>query len=51
MEYLLDYASPETRLLGEELIRSRLERMDGRQRATASKILEQVRAGRRDVYV
>ena len=51
MEYLLDYASPETRLLGEELIRGRLERMDGRQRATASKILEQVRAGSRDVYV
>jgi 2-iminoacetate synthase len=51
MEYLLDYASPETRRLGENLIQAQLERMDGRQRATSSKAIEQVSAGRRDVYV
>ena len=51
MEYLLDYASPETRLLGEDLIGTQLERMDARQRAIASNALEQVRGGRRDVFV
>lgn len=51
MEYLLDYASPGTRLLGENLIQTQLERMDARQRATSSKALELVRGGRRDVFV
>jgi 2-iminoacetate synthase len=51
MEYLLDYASPDTRLLGEDLIRKQLDRMDARQRAIASNALELVRGGRRDVFV
>jgi 2-iminoacetate synthase len=51
MEYLLDYASPDTRLLGENLIRTELDRMDARQRAIASNALELVRGGRRDVFV
>ncbi len=50
-EYLIDYASSGTRLAGEKLIAAHLERMDPRQRATASKLLDQVRGGRRDVYV
>lgn len=51
LEYLIDYASPATREAGEKLITSQLDRMDARLRATASKMLEQVRTGRRDVYV
>ena len=51
LEYLIDYASSGTRLAGEKLIATHLERMDNRQRATASKMLDQVRDGRRDVYV
>jgi 2-iminoacetate synthase len=51
LEYLIDYASSGTRLAGEKLIATHLERMDQRQRATASKMLDQVRDGRRDVYV
>ncbi|MHC1726193.1 MAG: [FeFe] hydrogenase H-cluster radical SAM maturase HydG [Syntrophobacteraceae bacterium] len=51
LEYLIDYASPATRLAGEKLIVSRLDHMDAHLRATASKMLEQVRGGRRDVYV
>ncbi len=51
LEYLIDYASPETRRSGEELVEKQLDRMDARQRATASRMLAQVREGRRDVYV
>lgn len=51
IEYLIDYASPETRSAGERLISGHLDRMSLKARATASKMLDQVRAGRRDVYV
>lgn len=51
LEYLIDYASPETRRSGEQLVEKQLDRMDARQRATVSKMLAQVREGRRDVYV
>jgi 2-iminoacetate synthase len=49
-EYLLDYASAETRSVGERLIVSTLERMDAGARQTAEKLLVQVRAGKRDVF-
>ncbi len=48
-EYLLDYASPQTREVGEALIASTLERMDARQREVSARLLEKVKAGRRDV--
>jgi 2-iminoacetate synthase len=51
MEYLLDYASPPTREVGEKLVRSVLKGMDAKQRATSSRLIEQVRAGKRDVYI
>jgi len=51
LEYLIDYASPETRTAGEKLISSQLEAMDGRRRATASRMLDRVRAENRDVYI
>ena len=51
MEYLLDYASPQTQQVGETLIRNVLQGMDEKQRATSSKLIEKVRAGKRDVYI
>ncbi len=49
-EYLLDYASPATRAVGERLIAQTLERMDAPVRLTSEKLLAAVRGGRRDVY-
>lgn len=51
LEYLLDYASPDTVAAGERLIEKQLARMDDRLRRTASKMLDKVRGGRRDVYI
>lgn len=51
MEYLLDYASPATREVGERRITAALATMDDRPRRTAEKLIEQVRAGKRDVFV
>jgi 2-iminoacetate synthase len=50
LEYLLDYAGPQTRADGEMLIPALLEGMEEGPRATSRRLLEQVRAGRRDVY-
>jgi 2-iminoacetate synthase len=49
-EYLIDYASAATRQVGEGVIQATLERMDEKQRGISTRLLEQVRAGRRDVY-
>jgi 2-iminoacetate synthase len=51
LEYLIDYASPETRLAGGKLIAAELDRMEEHRKAKASKMLDRVRAGERDVYV
>jgi 2-iminoacetate synthase len=51
LEYLIDYATPETREAGERLINAHLAEMEPRLRATASRMLETVRGGRRDVFV
>jgi len=50
-EYLLDYASPETVVVGEKLIASTLEKMDAGQKNASTQMLEKVRAGQRDVYI
>jgi 2-iminoacetate synthase len=50
LEYLLDYASPETRAIGEKTIAQRLNAMDARGRSVAEKLLTRVRDGKRDVY-
>jgi 2-iminoacetate synthase len=49
-EYLLDYASPETRKDGEHLIQRTLKGMNPLQRSVSEHLLEQVRAGKRDVF-
>jgi len=50
LEYLLDYASPETRLIGEKLIQDTLARMDEKPRRVSEKLLARVRGSERDVY-
>ncbi len=50
LEYLLDYASPETCKTGEKLIEETLAAMNPLQRATSMSLMDQVRAGKRDVF-
>ena len=50
-EYLMDYASPETRQVGDRLVVTMLEGMTGKQQTIAEKLVRQVRAGKRDVFV
>ena len=49
LEYLLDYGSGETRAIGEALIAQKTAAMDDVRRAHTEKMLDQVRAGGRDV--
>lgn len=48
-EYLIDYASKETRKIGEELIERELERMPQERRRIVEKLLQKLEAGERDV--
>ena len=48
-EYLLDYASPATRLVGEKLIAETLAASPPSQRAISENLVAQVKAGKRDV--
>lgn len=50
MEYLLDYASYETRLIGEDLIDDVIDSMEGVARERALVMLEKVKKGKRDMY-
>ncbi|NLN59810.1 MAG: [FeFe] hydrogenase H-cluster radical SAM maturase HydG [Deltaproteobacteria bacterium] len=50
MEYLLDYATPNTRREGENLIEHVLSQMTGKQRSVSGKMLERIRSGKRDVF-
>lgn len=50
MEYLQDYGSPETRQVGETCIRDALAAMDELPRRRAENAIEQVKAGKRDVF-
>jgi len=49
-EYLLDYASPETRLVGERCIAESLDRLEPAARRAAETLIAKVRAGGRDVF-
>jgi 2-iminoacetate synthase len=52
MEYLLDYASPETLRAGEALIEKKIgDSDDPKWTATARKLVDNVKAGRRDCYI
>jgi 2-iminoacetate synthase len=50
MEYLMDYASYETRLVGEDLIDDAINSMHGLARERAIKLLEKVKKGNHDMY-
>ena len=49
-EYLMDYATPETRSVGERLIRKTLDEMTPAQRTISESLVNQVKAGQRDVF-
>jgi 2-iminoacetate synthase len=51
LEYLLDYASPKTREIGEQLIEARVSAMGEVEGRRTKKILEALRVGKRDVFV
>ena len=50
LEYLLDYASEETRAVGERCITQTLGAMDEWPRHRAEQLMARVRGGERDVY-
>ena len=50
MEYLMDYASYETRLIGEDLIDDAINSMEGIARERAVTLLEKVKKGKHDMY-
>ena len=49
-EYLMDYASPETKEVGEALIDSAVKEMEPEARARTEKMVAEVRSGKRDIY-
>lgn len=49
-EYLMDYASYQTRLIGEDLIEDVMDSMEGSARERAFHLLEKVKKGKRDIY-
>lgn len=51
LEYLEDYASPETKAAGEKRIAEALQQMTARQARTAEQLIQKVRVGDRDVFV
>ncbi|HUD21897.1 MAG TPA: [FeFe] hydrogenase H-cluster radical SAM maturase HydG [Acidobacteriaceae bacterium] len=50
-EYLEDYASPETKAVGEQHMLTHIAQMDARQQRIARPMIAAVRSGKRDVYV
>lgn len=49
-EYLMDYASYETKLIGEDLIDDVIDSMEGIARERAVRLLDKVKKGNRDMY-
>lgn len=49
-EYLQDYASPETRAIGEKLINDTIAAMPPKQKQRTESLVNQVRQGKRDVF-
>lgn len=51
LEFLLNYATPYTRELGEKLIAEKLEALEGHERGAAERLLQKVRSGRIDEFI
>lgn len=49
-EYLADYASPETKSIGERTILAELDKMDPKIKRYSETMIAKVRAGKRDVF-
>jgi 2-iminoacetate synthase len=50
-EYLEDYASNETREVGEKLVKETLEGMGEREKIVSQSLIEKVKTGKRDCYI
>jgi 2-iminoacetate synthase len=50
LEYLLDYAAPDTLAAGEIAIKAEIARMDEKESRVAQRMVDMVRAGKRDVF-
>jgi 2-iminoacetate synthase len=50
VEYLIDYGSEETRVVGEQLVANVLDSMEPVPRLMATGMVSRVRTGRRDVF-
>lgn len=51
MEFLLNYATPYTRQLGEKLINDKIEQMNEHERGASERLLQKVRSGRMDEFI
>ena len=51
MEYLMGYASPDTKKAGEKLVNRELATMPGKIGETANELVGRVRKNERDVFV
>ena len=51
MEFLLDYATPETRRVGESLINHELSTLENSVRRISQRLVSEVKADKRDVFV
>lgn len=51
MEFLINYATPYTRQLGEKLITEKLENLNEHERGAAERLLQKVRSGRMDEFI
>jgi 2-iminoacetate synthase len=51
MEYLIDYATPETRAIGEQLVSRELNTMETSVRDISNRLVTEVKADHRDVFV
>ena len=50
-EYLNDFASPETKELGKEFIKSELEKLEGTAKRKSEQMIEKVDQGERDIFL
>jgi len=50
LEYLIDYAQPDTAAAGETAIAAEVEEMADKERRVSARLIEMVRAGKRDVF-
>ena len=50
-EFLINYATPYTRQLGEKIIEDKLEKLNEQEHGAANRLLEKVRSGRTDEFI